>query len=126
MAQAKAGGKSDMNGWTDGVAYTDLTVVNNSYCTQNGQFISYNGWKRTEYVPCDGASSISFPKVGGAATNVVYNSFFSANHAPLENFRLSTTAPVEIPVPSNAAYFAVSNANTVFDKLLQDGIIPHK
>ena len=133
MAQAKAGGKSDMNGWTDGVAYTDLTIVQNSYVQRtNGEFKGFNGWDRTGYVPCDGASSITFPPCNQIeAGNVSSNWFYKQDKTPLAGgtdlpFVLSRTSPTTIMVPTGAYYFVISSDSAPLAACINAGIVPHR
>ena len=125
-----AGGKSDMNGWTDGVAYTDLTVVKNSYVkASNGAFTAYSGWDRTSYVPCDGCSSITFPPCPQGAGTPDSNRFYDANKVVVggntDNFSLSKTVSTTITVPATAAYFAISSEAAALASCINAGIVPH-
>ena len=124
LMAAKNSGKSDMSGWTDGVAYTDLTIINGSYYNTSGGIAGYPGWKRTGYVPCDGASSITFPPMTGAASTT-WNWFFDVGNAPVSNFAISKTQYTSIPVPANAAFFGISNDNSSMDACITAGIVPH-
>lgn len=120
-------GKSDMNGWTDGVAYTNLEVINNSFY-ENGVPSSYNGWSRTGYVPCDGAGSIEFPRlnVGNSTSYLPYNFFFDASKAKISSFTLNASTSTIIAVPQNAKYWGVSCTTTAINEFVADDIIPYK
>ena len=123
--------KSDMDGWTDGVAYTDLEVVQNQYFAANTGIISnYSGWDRTGYVPCDGCSSITFPPMTGASsTELASNRFFDADFNMVggreEFIKLSATESKNITVPSTAAYFGISSRSAPLAACIADGIVPH-
>lgn len=120
--------KSDMDGWTDGVAYTDLTIVNNSYVTKAaGTITAYNGWDRTGYVPCDGALVLIFPPMpqssesGDTASS---NWFYGANNAPVSQVTLSKTKTKRIAVPSNATHFIISSDSAALASCISGGIVP--
>ncbi len=120
-------GKSDMNGWTDGVKFTDLTVFDNKYWNSNLVLTSYNGWSASGYIPCAGASKIYFPRLqqsGGSAVN--YNGFVDANKQKISNIQLSRVAPTTVTVPANAAYFVISSDTTPLNNCINAGIIPYE
>lgn len=117
--------KSDMDGWTDGVAYTDLTVVANEYILDtNGSFATYNSWSRTGYVPCDGASSLTIPSLPGTGGDSKYNAFYTENKTFISNFVIKHSE-VNISVPANAYYFAVSELTSALEHIIETGIIPN-
>ena len=124
-------GRSDMDGWTDGVAYTDLDIYQNQYFAANtGAINNYNGWDRTGYVPCDGCSSITFPPMTGAGSNDLgSNRFFDANYAMVggrEDFiKLSATESKTIAVPATAVYFGLSSKRAPLAACIAGGIVPH-
>ena len=124
-------GKSDMNGWTDGVAYTDLDIYQNQYFAANtGAISNYNGWDRTGYVPCDGCSSITFPPMTGAGSaDLGSNRFFDANYVMVggrEDFiKLSNTESKTITVPATAVYFGISSKSAALAACIAGGIVPH-
>ena len=121
-------GRSDMDEWSDGVAYTDLEVVNNSYFVKDtGAIVAYNEWSRTGYVYCQGAGSITFPPCPQdyeqAANN---NIWFKANKTRISSFSLSKTQSTTVTVPSNAVYFGVSSETSAFNQMIANGIVPHE
>lgn len=129
MAAAKKG-KSDMNGWTDGVAYTDLTIVENSYVAPDGAISSYNGWSRTGFVPCGGAVSITFPPLGqnyagDPRFNYFYNSANASSASRVQQITLSKTQSKTIAVPSTAKYFVISSTTSGLINCVNAGIIPN-
>ena len=113
-----------MNGWTDGVAYTDLEIVKNSYYASNtGEIRSYNGWDRTsKFVPCHGATSLSLPQSLGIDA---CNWFFNEAGTAIRTFRFSNTGPSTVNVPANAYTFGLSMSATNLAKAIADGIIPN-
>lgn len=127
MTQGGGNGKSDMNGWTDGVPYTDLEVVKNSYYN-NGVPANYNNWDRTGYVPCSGAGSITFPPmpVGGATSYLYWNYFFDASKNKISAITMSNDQSITVNVPANAAFWGASCYYAYLLNFLGGNIIPHK
>lgn len=118
--------KSDMNGWTDGIPYTDLTIVENEYVDRaDGSFDPYDGWNRTGYVPCDGASTLVIPQMSGSGGGSRYNAFYTQNHVFISAFEMAHTAAVTVNVPSNAYYFVLSEKASQLAQVISDGIVPH-
>lgn len=124
--QRTGSGKSNMNEWSDGVAYTDLTLVTGEYVdSSNGAFISYGGWQRTGYVPCNGATMITIPSMGGAGSNPNYNAFYTKDKVFIKNFTIYHTQDANVSVPSNAYYFAISETVHNMTTIINKGITPH-
>lgn len=126
----EGGGKSDMNGWTDGVAYTDLTIVQNQYCqATTGKLLSYTGWDRTGYVPCAGASTITFPPMPQADRNdAISNWFYKADKTPLaggRSYGFKLNNGKTMTVPTDAAYFIISSDRAALASCVNAGIVPH-
>ena len=120
------GGRSDMNGWTDGVAYTDLEIVQNEYVDNaDGSFDPYDGWNRTGYVPIDGASSLTIPQMSGYGGASRYNAFYTQNHTFISAFAMEHTQSVTVTVPSNAYYFVLSETASQLNQILTDGVVPN-
>lgn len=118
--------KSDMNQWMDGVPYTDLTVVQNSYVAEaNGAIGAYNGWNRTGYVPCNGASAITFPAMPQNQYTPTSNWFYDENNTPVSQFTLSKTEEKTVSVPGTAHYFIISSESAALATCIEDGIVPH-
>ena len=120
--------KSDMDGWSDGVAYTDIDIVENSYYTGTGSIASYNSWNRTGKIPCDGASSIVFEAyaTSGGQLDKTYCWFFDQNKDPLQKF--DTNVPIgggTEPVPSGAYYFGLSADATLIAAIMANGFTPY-
>lgn len=119
--------KSDMDHWYDGVAYTDIDVIENSYYVRDSvDAKSYNGWSRTGYVFCQGASTITFPALpqtyGGSIENCMW---VSENNTFVSRLALSKTDPVTLSVPSSAKYFALSSQSSAIASILSGDIVPH-
>ena len=126
------GGRSDMDEWTDGVAYTDLTVVNNEYVkSSNGTFAAYNGWSRTGFVYCEGASTITFPPMpddgsGGSDLGTSSAWYTDQNTSTrISNISISKTHSTTVTVPANAKYFAISSATAGLESCIAGGIVPN-
>lgn len=121
------GGKSDMDGWTDGMPYTDIEIVENEYVNKdNGSFQPYTGWNRTGYVPINGASNLSIPKLSGTGGNTRYNAFYTSDHTWISNFDVSHGAGVEtVNVPETAYYFVISERSDILTYWLEEGVIPN-
>ena len=100
--------KIDAN-WTDGVPYS-LELIANKYYS-NGNLTDYNGWSATSHANCSYASKLSILSPNGTISGS-YCSFFDINKKALggiSNIAQTTDGtPVEIAVPINACYFALS------------------
>lgn len=125
-------GKSDMDEWTDGVAYTDLTVVANEYVKSNsGAFAAYNGWSRTGFVYCEGASTITFPAMpddgSGGSDLGTSNAWYTDQNTNtrISNISISKTHSTTVTVPANAKYFAISSATAGLESCIANGIVPN-
>lgn len=122
-------GKSDMNGWTDGVAYTDLTIIEDQYYqASDGAIKNYTGWNRTGYVPCNGASSITFaamPQTSGGAGGQS-NAFFKEDKTWIQGITISKTEETIVSVPENAYYFGISSEAAALATCIENGIVPHE
>lgn len=125
MAEKTESGKSDMHGWTDGVAYTDLEFVENEYVKLDGQFESYNGWSRTGFVPCNGASEIAIPPSSYTGSNR-YNAFYDSSKSFIKTFTTQYNQPIIVPVPADASFFVLSSSSTALPQCCNAGIVPHK
>ena len=91
--------------WEDGVPYT-LTFIENSYVDNtNGTLIDYNGWKRTDYLNCVGASKITVTKQS------YYGAFYNVDKVYMKGWENKT----ENAVPAGACYFIISGSNADMD-----------
>ena len=117
--------KSDMNGWSDGVMYTDIEVVEDKYF-DDGAIKSYGGWDRTGYIPCHGASTIVFEAADVAnGLNQRYNGFFDENKSYIQSMGTVPVSGATITVPSNAHYFGFSGEDNKVAAFLSAGFTPH-
>lgn len=124
-------GHSDMTGWADGIAYTNLEIVNDEYAqASDGAILQYSGWNRTGYVPCHGASTLTvppLPQTGNARATSSW--FYDENHNPvsggLNGFELSKTQPTTVTVPSGAYYFIISSEASALATCVNNGIVPN-
>ena len=111
--------------WYDGKSY-ELTLIDNSYFkAANGQITSYNGWSRTDYVYCHGASSITFPACPQVTGDVNSCAFFDENKGFVANIMLSKTEPKTISVRSDAYYFGISSETAAIQTCVGNGIVPN-
>ena len=122
-------GVSNETTWTDGVAYTYTPVVN-VYVETNGSFKDYNGWSRTPYLYCKGATKLRSECVysSGSITggNGNYSAFYDADKNYISSFHVSAGGSevgnfVDIEIPTNAVYFVVSHKNNVMGVGHEDG-----
>ena len=116
------GGKSDMNGWTDGVAYTDLEIIQNKYINHDGVRAKYNTWNCTGYVPCDGCATLEFVN---SELGSDWNCFYDENQHTLQAEIMIPTGHQTITVPEGAYYFAISELASKLAATIENGIIPH-
>lgn len=91
------------------------TLVDNSYVdSTNGNFVDYEGWQRTDYIGCKGATQIKFIPTGTVYSSS-YNAFYDENKQFISNFNI-TTSPDTVDVPTNAIYFVISEKTGEFSK----------
>ena len=131
VQEAPQPGGSDMNHWTDGVAYTDLDIVENEYVkSNNGRFAPYNGWSRTGFVYCEGASTITFPACNdgsGGSSVINENGWYSTNDVSgyISKMSLGKWNEQTVTVPENAKYFVISCTDQGLADCIAAGIVPH-
>ena len=116
---------SNMDGWANGVAYADLTIVQDSYITNSGVIQSYAGWDRTDYVPCNGLYSITFPPLPQNDGTVDYCGFYYKDKAFCKKITLSKNANSTITVPNGAYYFIISSERAALASCIGGGIVPN-
>ena len=125
MMMQSAAGKSDMHGWSNGIAYTDIVVVKNQYVGTNGAFTQYTGWDRTGYVPCNGAATLEVPKLSGSGGDTQYCAFYTEDHTYIRKFNVAHgTGYTVVSVPANAYYFVLSETAASLAYWLETGVIP--
>ena len=118
LIDSGGGDDPDINSWSDGVPY-NLKWVDGYYCkASDGEFIAYEGWSRTGYINCEGASTLDFASLPAAGFGQS-NCFYDANKTRINSFRPSNTPTT---VPSNAVYFVLSAEN---DKVPIIGCTPN-
>ena len=116
-------GLSNETTWSNGIAYEYASVENEYVNKTNGAMVSYNGWCRTPYMYCAGASKIRIETAVVNETilgnNETYNAFYDENGNFIQNFGFSDLdnstvgSYVEIDVPTNAVYFVISHKHAV-------------
>lgn len=120
--------KSDMDEWSDGVPYTDLEIVQNSYYN-NGNPSNYNGWDRTGKFFVHGAAKIVISRDAstGYAGTSSYSYFFDENGQKVgSGFSAIGTnqASKSITIPSEAYYVGLSMEHSIFTQII-DNIVPY-
>ena len=83
-------------------------LIANSYADgfDSGAFKSYNGFSRTDYIPCDGFDSLYFD---GYATNIQnYCCFYDSNKTFISTFASRSKQGGNISIPKTASYVVVS------------------
>lgn len=128
VAGGGGSGKSDMNGWTDGVSYTDLTIVQNQYCqAASGKLLAYTGWDRTGYVPCHGAAKLVIPPMPQEGTSTILsNWFYDQDKLPLQRIpALSRNQSTIVTVRADAYYFILSSDAAALSSCLNAGVVPY-
>lgn len=116
---------SNMNGWANGIAYADLTIVQDSYITNAGAIQPYAGWDRTDYVPCNGLESITFSPLPQQSGTVDYCGFYYKDKAFCKKITLSKTENSTITVPNGAYYFIISSERAALASCISGGIVPN-
>lgn len=93
-----------------------FSVKNDTYISSTtGAETYYSGWKATDFIPIDdGASQIKYYSPGSNTGK--YNAFYSSDksYIPASSFE-SKSGVNYIPIPSGAAYFRLSGANSIID-----------
>ena len=108
---------SDETHWADGVRYTYDLIADAYINERDGSIVNYNSWSMTPKLYCNGASTITITCLADngvlTAGNGKYNAFYDANNQFVSSFTmgalLTKDAFIDIDVPSNASYFAVSH-----------------
>lgn len=126
-------GVSNETTWTSGVAYEFEPIANEYPDKATGEIKAYNGWDRSPYLYCAGASTLrAVVKYQSAMFNGTGdNAFYDADKnyvTPVNtdgvintndfNFKILNNAEVgtyhDIPIPENATYFVVSAGNGLY------------
>lgn len=105
-----SGGDSggDDAAWTSGVAYTLVPIAGGYISKTNGEVISDATWAYTDYMPCAGATRMTY---NNNKYSSGYNAFYDINKTFISTFSMPTNSglALEITVPENAAYFRISS-----------------
>lgn len=103
---------SESTNWTNEVPYK-ITPINSEYINKdNGEVVQYEGWARTDYLGCYGASKIKIVWTRSST----YGAFYDINKQFIFNFNScinqdeSVAATIVLNVPENAGYFRASNS----------------
>lgn len=107
--------------WTDGVPY-EYTLVENEYVSSNG-LKPYNGWSRTTYLPCRGASSITLSFADGSKVlpSGAYSAWYDADKTMITNFNPRPSNFSNIP--EDTCYLIISQDHTTMTNIAS--ITPH-
>ena len=104
--------------WTSGVPY-DFNIVKNEYININdGADTAYDGWDRTDFVNCVGASKLVRTDSGG---DVKYNFFYDVEKKAVFGFHFDSNKK-EVEVPKRACYFKMSGPSATMDGLV---VVPY-
>ena len=100
--------------WKDGVTYTLTPFIENEYVksASDGSFVSYSGWKRTDYINCVHASKLT------VSTACQYGAFYNSHKEVVAELHGKWENNTEFAVPVGACYFVVSNSNDIMDSLV--------
>lgn len=98
---------SGPDAWYDGVnyAFREGTVPNTYIIGSTGVETTYNGWSSSDYMKCEGASTLTYNM------STPYGAWYDSNKQCIGECKLSEKAPGLINVPANAAYFRTSWAD---------------
>lgn len=114
------------DGWTDGEAYDDITVINGyKISSTKGTSSAATGWSKTDFVPCKGASSITFPALDESVHEYNHGAFYNQARWRISTITLSGTGERTVDVPSDAVFFAISSETEALEDLIEAGIVPH-
>lgn len=99
------------------------SLIANSYVNENnGSFVSYAGWSRTDYISIKNGQ-IKLSIANFAAGSDIYNAYYDADKKYIGRMTLSVDGIHTITPPDNAAYFALSNeTNRITNTLIYDAI----
>ena len=122
VAESNGEETGDGTEWTDGVPY-EYTLINNEYLSAATGFTQYNGWSRTPYLPCKGASKITYTYIdtAGAKISGNYGGWFDANKNLINTF--SQTLANLASIPESACFVVFSQADASMNNLAS--ITPH-
>ncbi len=90
-----------------------LSLVINEYVSNNGSFVKFNGWARTNYIDISNLETLTIRNDGIATP---YNAFYDSSHAFVGMFNVEFGENT-ITIPSNAVYIVVSNETSFMNKI---------
>lgn len=96
--------KADINDLYDGKIHIPYTLVHNSYVKTNGAFTTYNGWTRSDYISVTPGQILYIINPARAP----YSAWYNSSKAFISRLDLSAGNPVEVTVPQDAYYVAIS------------------
>lgn len=113
-ATVKVNGVSSSDGSFVSGEIINPIVISNSYVDKtSGKFIESDGWSRTDYIGCKGASKIKLT-ITGTLYSSQYNAFYDSNKNFISSFAIGSVAVID--VPTNAVYFVISEITEEFSK----------
>lgn len=92
----------------------DFNWISNSYVNGNdGSFVDYDGWKRSDYIELKYDQNIYITSTG--YSNNPYNAWYDENHTYIGMLNIKGNQNKEkIPIPTNAKYVIVSCPDTTY------------
>lgn len=92
----------------NGTETITFNTVKNSYPDRStGDFVAYNNWDRTDYIPVNGGEKIYVNNI--YVTND--NCFYDSSKSYISGFTIPIGSPAVIKVPDNAAFMVCSNSS---------------
>ena len=108
---AESGGENTEDGteWTDGVPYV-YELVANEYSSASG-IRETDGWSRTPYLPCKGASSLSVTHIDSTTNllNSAYGGWYDADKKFIKNFNQTNYNSINVDADASFAVFSQNN-----------------
>ena len=118
----------DLNATVYGKQTAVIFVYDEYVDNTNGTFLSYKGWKRTDYIDCSGLTTIDYRNTFPSQ----YNAFYDENKSFIRSFKIENVQSRSVPVPDNAKYFTLSNVNNAFESfvwlnkpIVKRGLVDH-
>lgn len=94
-------------------------VVNNEYVDNSGEFVKYDNWSRTDYIPCKGEVYLdvwaAYRSTAESPSGSTYNWFYNASKEPVSKFNvypLNDSRHALVNIPNDAEYFVLSNGTS--------------
>lgn len=115
-------GVSNETEWTNGVDYTFTPIMNEYPDRNSGEIKAYDGWVRTPYLYCEGASILRITALVNTSSlnnGNQDNCFYDADKNYVSGFSFNGTIGssepgtyTEISIPDNVAYVVVSGTKS--------------